>query len=200
MSNNLYSNIITVDLDDTLNDLVPKWIETYNDDMLSGKYGLTIHRPLKYSEINSWYITNYVPKENGEYLLKLLDTPGLYANLPVVPGAYEALEKLQNDYNFDIVVVTAYKPNTVIDKCKWINERFPFINPKNIVFSNIKGALIKSVAHIDDGIHNFVGYKGTKCVYNRPWNINDTSMRDINRFDSWGEIIEFIKQKEGQGR
>ena len=70
---------------------------------------------------------------------------------------------------------------------KWLDEYFPFIDSKKIVFCNDK-SLIRADVLIDDGWHNLVNFEGIKILYDYPYN---QEVRNL-RVKSWNEILKVL--------
>jgi len=174
---------IAIDLDDVLNNLVDEWIlnvynKEYNDT-------LTI------KDVNDWDVTKYVKPECGSKIYEILLRPNFFETLSPKIHAIEVTERLVSKY--ELYVVTAYHPKTVVNKVNWLSKNFPHINPKNIIFCNAKG-LIKADFLIDDGPHNILDYhnNGGKhpIVFDRPWNSHLPS--SFNRAKDWLQIEKML--------
>lgn len=174
---------IGIDLDDVLNNLVDEWIlniynTEYNDN-------LTI------KDVIDWDVTKYIKPECGKRIYDILLRPNFFETLKPKMYAQEVTEKLSRKY--DLYVITAYSPQTVVNKVNWLGKNFPHINPKNIIFCNAKG-LIKTDFLIDDGPHNILDYhnNGGKhpIVFDRPWNGHLPS--SYNRVKDWLQIEKML--------
>ena len=174
---------IGIDMDDVLNTLVDEWIlNIYNKE-----YGDT----LTIKDVNDWDVTKYVKPECGSKIYDILLRPDFFEHLPVKLYAQEVTKRLSEQY--DLYVVTAYSPKTVVNKVNWLAKHFPHINTKHIIFCNAKG-LIKTDYLIDDGPHNILDYHnngGTNpIVFDRPWNHSLPST--FNRVDNWLQIEKLL--------
>jgi len=150
---------IGVDLDDVINDLVPKWIYFYNRDYNDN---------LKIEDIKSWDIGDYT--KIGKDFYKYLGNEKLFKFLSINDGAAEIIEKLCKKHEVYIVTANAsYNKGVCDDKVNFIKKFMPFFPIKNIIFINNKSLLDLDIL-IDDGLHNFVNFKGTRFVFDRPWN------------------------------
>ena len=154
---------IGIDLDDVCNELCKKWmLEDYNKE-----YNDT----LQLSDMTGWDVEAYIKPECGKKIYEILLRPGYFFDLSPKEYAQEITKDLSKYY--DLFVVTAYHPKTVMDKVAWIEKYFPHINSKQIIFCNNKG-LIKTDYLIDDGGHNIMDYYNNgglnPIVFDRPWN------------------------------
>ena len=150
---------IGIDLDDVCNDLVFKWIECYNAD-----YNDT----LSIEDVKSWDIADYT--KIGKDFYKYLGNERLFKMLSINDGAANIIEKLCQQHEVYIVTANAsYNKGVCDDKVNFVKKFMPFFPIKNIIFINNKSLLDLDVL-IDDGLHNFEGFKGAKVVFDRPWN------------------------------
>lgn len=171
---------IAIDLDSTLNCLDKYWIEE--------RYNKDYNDNLKREDMICWDCHIYVKPECGYKIYDYLKEPGFFRNLGVQSNSQDVTKWLK-EY-FDLYVVTAYCKEAVVDKVDWLNEFFPHIDTKDIIFCNNKG-LIKADFMIDDGGHNIEVFTGIGLVFDAPWNrYLDES---YNRFYNWTEIKGYFK-------
>jgi 5'(3')-deoxyribonucleotidase len=149
---------IAIDLDDTLNNLCDSWLPPYNKDY---------NDHLKRENLVKWKIDELVKPECGNKIYDYLREPGFFKNLNIQPEAKEVTEWLVKYY--DIQIVTAYFPESCVDKADFIKIQLPHIDPKNIIFCNDK-SWIKADYMIDDGAHNILGFEGQGIVVDAPYN------------------------------
>ena len=176
---------IGIDLDDVINDLVFKWIECYNKD-----YNDT----LSIEDIKSWDIADYT--KIGKDFYKYLGDGKLFKSLSINDGAAKIIERLCKDQEVYIVTANAsYNTGVCDDKVNFVKKFMPFFPIKNIIFINNKSLLDLDVL-IDDGLHNFEGFKGFKIIFDRPWN-QDYDIENSFRMNEWSEmtlvLIQMIK-------
>lgn len=170
---------IGIDMDSVLNNLDEIWIL----DLYNKEYGDN----LKYEDMICWDVEKYVKPECGKKIYDFLLRPSFFFNLNPKPDSQRVTEKLSQRY--DIYIVTAYHPKTVVDKVAWIEKYYPHINPKKIIFCNNKG-LIHTDYLIDDGGHNILDYHNNgglnPIVFNAPW--NQYLPKNFNRVKDWQQI------------
>lgn len=172
---------IGIDLDDVCNDLVFKWIECYNAD-----YNDT----LSIEDVKSWDIADYT--KIGKDFYKYLGNERLFKMLSINDGAANIIEKLCEQHEVYIVTANAsYNTGVCDDKVNFIKKFMPFFPIKNIIFINNKSLLDLDVL-IDDGLHNFEGFKGIKIVFNRPW--NRIQFGDYRMYNWDEEILDMINK------
>lgn len=181
---------IGIDLDDTINNLVDVWLEKYNEDYNDN---------VKIEDIKTWDIGDYT--KAGKDFYKYLGDGETFKNLSIKDGAANIVEKLCQQYKVYIVTANAsYNKGVCDDKVNFIKKFMPFFPIKNIIFINNKSLLDLDVL-IDDGLHNFEGFKGKKIVFDRPWNQVYNSKYDW-RMEMWDEnILTAIKLiEDGKSR
>lgn len=172
---------IGIDLDSTLNNLEEVWLKRYNKDYKDN-----------IKEWSQWDMEKVVKKECGNKIYDYLHEPGFFLNLDIKPNAKNVVESLSKDY--ELYIVTAYSPDTCMDKTKWVEKHGLNIDVKNIIFINNKGLLDLDYL-IDDGPHNFENFKGTGLVFDMPYNKEIEDSQKRIRVKSWKEIEKFFKQE-----
>ena len=170
---------IGIDLDDVLNELCTSWILNH--------YNQEYHDTLKLEDMICWNVEKYVKPECGKKIYEILLRPNFFLNLRPKENSQSVTNELSKKY--DLYVVTAYHPKTVVDKVEWIQTYFPHIDSRKVIFCNNKG-LINTDWLIDDGAHNILDYynNGGKnpIVFDRPWN-RDLSLQ-FKRASDWLNI------------
>ena len=171
-----------IDLDDTINNLVDVWIEKYNEDYNDN---------VKIEDIKTWNIGDYT--KAGKDFYKYLGDGETFKNLSIKDGAANIIGKLCEQHEVYIVTANAsYNKGVCDDKVNFIKKFMPFFPIKNIIFINNKSLLDLDVL-IDDGLHNFEGFKGRKIVFSRPWNEMVSEKYDY-RITKWdNELLSVIK-------
>jgi len=171
---------IGIDLDDTLNCLCKKWIESYNE-----KYSDNV--PL--SDIKSWNITEYVKPECGTDIYKFLAIPGFFRDLDIKPNAIEVVKWLCE--NYDVYIVSAAHYAVTGDKGAWLQEHFPFIPYQNIIFCTNKN-LVHTDYLIDDGTHNLETFTGKGLLFDAHHNQAEDR---FHRLKGWLEVKDYFEKE-----
>lgn len=117
-------------------------------------------------------------------------TPGFFRDLPVMEGSREGLERLCQVYDVVVNSLATEFPGSLTDKQLWLNEHFPFLSWKQIVFCGNK-SLIKADVMIDDHLKNLNSFKGKTIMFTQPNNTHIQSGRHI-RVASWKEIEKLL--------
>lgn len=181
--------ILLVDLDDTLEDFCPAWINKLNE-KYGGNYSL--------DDVKDWEISNIYPNLTKEEKLSVLYEPGFWDTVKPKEGAQHYLKLLQ-DERYDIFIVTATDYRTVKEKVeKVIDKYFPFINHDHIVISFHKYLLNGDVL-IDDNVNNLKDGNYIKILFTAPHNKSYEAVWPytyIYRVNSWEECYQLIKKFE----
>ena len=119
-----------------------------------------------------------------------VNTPGFFRNLPVMKGSREVLRRLDERYEIIIGSLATEFPDCMTDKQMWIQENFPFISWKQIVFCGDKN-LIKADIMIDDHFKNLDNFEGMTILFTQPHNIKVKKTRHT-RVASWDEIEKIL--------
>lgn len=173
--------VIAVDQDWVLAKLTGKWIRTYNT---------IFNDDLKIEDIKSWDITQYVKPEAKEYMLNILNLHKFYRDLDVVEDSQRVLKELSKDYEI-IIVTDPFTRMSFKSKYDWLKENYPFIPPKNFVFTGNK-SIIHADYLIDDGVHNHEGFKGYSLLYDAPYNKEESR---FYRVMNWQDIYHTFSEK-----
>lgn len=125
---------------------------------------------------------------------KFVCTPGFFRTVPVMKGAVNAVKKLMDHYEVYIVSAAMEFPLSLSEKLEWLNEHFPFISWRNIIFCGDK-SIINTDFMIDDHIKNLDTFRGTTIMFNAFHNINYSHH---TRANNWQEILSIL-QVETEG-
>ncbi|MFT4094300.1 MAG: 5'(3')-deoxyribonucleotidase [Niabella sp.] len=129
-------------------------------------------------------------KEAFEHAEKYLYRPGFFRTLPVMEHSQDVLYKLNKKYEIFIVSSATEFPQSLTEKQEWLNEHFPFIHWKQMVFCGIK-TMINADIMIDDHFKNLDHFKGKTILFNQPHNQLADEGRHI-RVHNWKEIEQVL--------
>ncbi len=165
---------LAIDMDEVLADTIDKFIEVYRKDhnteiLLEEMSGKEFHELLPDTLNQSW--RSYV------------NQPGFFRDLKVMPGAYEVLPLLCEKYDVYIVSAAMEFKHSLADKLDWLNEHFPYIDWKHIIFCGHK--IVNVQIMIDDRIRNFAGFGGRPLLFSSPHNHLITEFERVN---TWHEV------------
>ena len=85
-------------------------------------------------------------------------------------------------------------PVSLTDKQLWLNDHFPFIKWKQVIFCGNK-SLIKADIMIDDHFKNLDNFEGETVLFLQPHNLNASYHRH-NKVSSWVEIEKLFLGKK----
>lgn len=169
---------ILVDMDEVLADVYPKFEAIYTQ-----QTGM----PIQKSDYWGQKLYN-LPGMNK--LREVLHDPGFFADLPVMEGAQEVMRQLNERYEVFIVSAAMEFRNSMPEKRDWMQEHFPFIHWKHIVFCGHK-YFIKADFMIDDHVYNLEAFEGKGLLFTATHNIHEER---FDRVDNWQEVLAFFKK------
>jgi 5'(3')-deoxyribonucleotidase len=117
------------------------------------------------------------------------NTKGFFRTVPLVPGSREVLERLNQRYEIFVVSAALEFPTSLDDKREWLDEHFPFISWRQIVFCGSK-EIVKADIMIDDHLKNLDKFDGDTFLFSQPHNRKLQTRH--RRVDSWEEIAELL--------
>lgn len=166
--------VIGLDMDGVICDLVPEWLNRYNNDY---------DDCLTKDHIKSWNMGEHV--KCGKAIYDYLADESLYDCATVIDGAVETT-KHWIDEGHDVIVITrVHYPYAAAAKLKWLQTHFPHLTNIVIVTSDIK-YLVNADVLIDDGSHNLELFKGLRILMTRPW--NKSLDQSFIRVDDWSDL------------
>lgn len=122
---------------------------------------------------------------------KYVNSLGFFRNAPVMEDSQRVLKLLNDQYKIFIVSAAMEFPNSLSEKQVWLNEHFPFINWRQIVFCGSK-EIINTDIMIDDHFKNLDFFTGeTSLLFTQPHNQLTNSGRH-KRIHSWLEIEQLL--------
>jgi 5'(3')-deoxyribonucleotidase len=167
---------ILVDMDGVLADVYARFLELYEEE--TGKRRsmdeiIGLKEGEAFSEVFRW-----------------VETPGFFRNIPVIPDSQRVLKLLNENYEIIVVSMATEFPASLTDKQLWINDHFPFISWKQVVFCGNK-SLIPADLMIDDHFKNLDNFDGETIMFIQPHNINNTDHHH-KTVSTWAEIEKLL--------
>lgn len=183
---------VLVDIDETLNNLVPTLLNKYND-----KYTDNI----KLSDIVDYRIHKFLKPECENLFKEFVDDETILG-LSVKPYAVEALTEISK--YADIYFVTAGHPATAKARDKWLQKHFPFYTGNQLVLCRDK-YIINADIMIDDNTENILKSPCShKFLFDMPWNTVQnlykngiTLPNDVVRCYDWEHILREFRWIRG---
>jgi 5'-nucleotidase len=170
---------IAVDMDEVIADSFSKHLSRYND--LVGEK-LTPEMAL------SRDLEALIPQERRDQFNAIPHGDGFFADLAVIAGSQEALEKLSRHHDVFITSAAMEVPGSFEDKFKWLQKHFPFIPPSRIVFCGDK-LIIDADVLVDDRSRHFKGFRGTGILFTAPHNIAEAAALRAN---NWNDVLQIV--------
>ncbi len=163
-------------MDEVLADPLEKFIRLYNRD-----YGVpldTIIQPGK-------EIHDQMPADINHKWYEYINEKGFFRDLKPIEGAIDAVKTLQTKYEIYIVSAAMEFPNSLEDKYYWLQDYFPFITWKNVIFCGEK--IVNCDIMIDDRIKNFIDFEGRALLFSSPHN---QLIEGYERVNNWSEVLD----------
>jgi len=126
---------------------------------------------------------------------RYVHTAGFFRTLPLIRGSVSAIKKLMEEFDVFIVSAAMEFPLSLFEKKQWLEEHFPFISWKNIVFCGDK-SIIKADYLIDDHIKNLDNFSGTALLFSASHNVHVNHHKRLNNWEEMLEYFEALKQNK----
>lgn len=168
---------IAIDMDGVLADVETQYLNWYEKE-----YGNRPERETMLGRMESEALPN-------DAISKFLVTPGFFRTLPVMEGAVEAVKDLMKDYDVYIVSAAMEFPLSLYEKKLWLEEHFPFIHWRNIIFCGDK-SVIDTDFLIDDHCKNLDYCKGKPIMFTAFHNIYK---ENYQRVSHWKEVPALVR-------
>ena len=178
---------IICDIDDILNDLIPKTLTLYNAH--TGKN-------VQLADITTYDFYDCLPDEDANGIIEVFKDKKLWDSLRPLAGAQKGLRTLINS-GHEVYLATATLPETLPWKIEWLKKYFSFVNPDNVIRIKNKG-LLKCDIMIDDHLDNLCSNSCERIVLDYPHNHSTTKdyAYSIKRAHNWKEIVNFVNEIE----
>ena len=167
---------IAVDMDGVLADVYPKFF--YYDEMENGRRK-TIEEVTGKAELDAF-----------EGIRKYVTSPGFFRDLSPVPDSQDVLKKLHDRYEVFIVSAATEFPLSLGEKHDWLNEHFPFISWKQMIFCGVK-SIVDADIMIDDHFKHLDAFKNSTILFSQPHNLLRNAGRH-KRVHTWLEIADIL--------
>lgn len=182
METNNKRKTIAIDMDGVIADVESQLVKFYKD-----IYGITT----SVDAIQGLSGAEAFPEDR--IARKMVNAPGFFRNLDVMPGAVEAVAKLMETYEVYIVSAATEFPLSLYEKHEWLKEHFPYIDWRHLVLCGDK-SIINTDYMIDDHTKNLDTFIGKPIMFHAHHN---TLQSQYDRVHNWSEVLEYF-EKEGQ--
>jgi len=167
---------ISVDMDGVLANVYNQFIA-----MHAAEFG----KVLKLKEINGVPESEVFPN-----VQQYINSPGFFRYAPVIKDSQRVLKLLNERYKIFIVSAAMEFPNSLSEKQAWLNEHFPFITWRQIVFCGSK-EIIDTDIMIDDHFKNLDFFNGETILFTQPHNVFAPD-GNHKRVKTWLQIEEML--------
>ena len=171
---------IAVDMDEVLAKYTKKVIET-----LKMETGYLVDPDL----IVGQYLSKSLPEEYVKIVTSYPHRSGFFRDLEIMEDSQDVLLKLMDHYEIYIVSATMQHANAPKDKLLWLQDHFPFIDFRNIVFCDNK-SIIRADYLIDDHPRHLETFHGKPILFSAFHNIHE---HRFERANNWKEIENLLK-------
>jgi 5'(3')-deoxyribonucleotidase len=113
-----------------------------------------------------------------------------FRTAPVMKDSQDILAQLNKQYEVFIVSSATEFPKSLSEKQAWLEEHFPFISWKQMVFCGSK-TIIQADIMIDDHFKNLDHFNGKTILFSQPHNQLADAGRHT-RVDTWKEIERLL--------
>ncbi len=170
---------LIIDMDDVLANASKKILSVFN------RINHTSYTEEYFEKVNFY---EFLKTGNFLELKPHLEEKGFFRDLEVMPHAQIALEDLGKKYEIFIVSAAMEFPNSLADKYQWMQEHFPEISWKNIVFCGDKSLIMGDVM-IDDHEKNLATFSGQKILFTA---MHNHHIEGYTRLNSWAEFDSIL--------
>jgi 5'-nucleotidase len=166
---------IAIDMDEVMADSLSRHIELYNDE-----FGANLRK----QDLQGKPLHLTVPEAHRRRIDEIALSDGFFWDLDVMPGCQEVIRELMERYDIFIVTAAMEFPNSFLPKHAWLQEHFPFLDIRNVVYCGDK-SIVDADIMIDDRIRNLEQFQGMRILFSAPHNLNEKRFLRVN---SWKEV------------
>jgi 5'(3')-deoxyribonucleotidase len=187
------SDVIFLDMDETLVNLVDPWLDYLND-----AAGTELTR----NEIGAYNIEDtFGPTLSRTKIFKPFKTKGFWADLSPFEGATDFVRELNENYTVYLATIPAVGKVCAYEKEKWMARHLPFLDRTRLIFCHHK-YLLRGTALLDDNPKYLCRFQGKRLLFDRPWNSPDALEKEgimdrwFTRMYSYKSVVDFLAQME----
>ena len=183
---NSESRVVLVDQDATLADFegefLKRWRKKYPD--------LPFVKPEKRDK---FYLTEDYPEDLADKIRSIYNASGFIANLPVIPGALEALVKMEEEGFLVRICTSALYGNydSVKEKHDWVEKNLGKDWVRKLIISPDK-TMVSADYLIDDKpvITGMMIPSWEQIIFDAPYNRYVTDKKRLKDWSHWREILD----------
>ena len=170
---------IAIDMDEVISDANIRFIEWYKRD-----YGIEFAQ----EQLASTRFEDLLQDDHKHVVREYAFHDDFFKDLDIIPGSQDVIQELHKKYEIFITTAAMEFPNSFLPKLQWLQDHFPYISWKNIVFCGDK-SIINADYLIDDNVYHFRRFIGQGILFTAPHNKNVEW--DV-RVNSWQEVGEML--------
>jgi 5'(3')-deoxyribonucleotidase len=172
--------LVISDVDDTLANFVPRWIERFNSEW---------HQDLTLDQITDWDIGQFLKNsEYKKYLYGYLEDPSLYDNVEPIKDSLWGINKLRK-MGHRVIFVTSTPSGQIGRKYIWLKDN-GFITSKEDYYEAHDKSVFRGEWIIDDRFSTVSVFRGKGILFERNWNKKEQwNLKAKN----WKQVINIIK-------
>lgn len=180
---------LLIDMDSIMVDMIQTWLD---------KYGAITGEFLDANKVGGYRVRKTV--QRPDILDDVLNAPGFFADLPIMPGCQKYFQKLV-DEGYDITILTKDPRSSdfaVRDKRIWVAKYFPNFDTSNITYAHKKHQVCADVL-FDDAPYNLEPWMrkqkhGISATITYEYNKHvDVDWRFDDKRTAWKEFYEAVK-------
>ncbi len=160
---------IAIDMDEVLADTASHQLAWYTRDFGPG---------ITADDLRGKPFHKVVPEAHRPRVREHLFDPGFFRDIPLVPGAIEAIRALSERYEIFVASAAMEHPVSFTAKFEWLCEHFPQIPPTNWIFCGDKSVLGADYL-IDDSPYQLVRFRGEPIIFTALHNVHETRFRRV---------------------
>jgi 5'(3')-deoxyribonucleotidase len=136
-------------------------------------------------DLHGKHFHTIVPEAHRARVREHLHDPQFFRDIPLMPGAAEAVRSLSARYEIFVASAAMEHPISFNAKFAWLREYFPEIAPANCIFCGDK-SVIGADYLIDDSPYQLVRFRGRPILFTAPHNVNETRFQ---RVSDWPDAV-----------
>jgi len=182
---------ILVDMDDTIEELVPAWVGYLNQ-----AHGMSVNP----EDVTDWNMSMFFPSLDTYDVYAPLHLEEMWRAVKPKPDALEYLQRLKHD-GHELLIVTSSSYASIYPKMRWVFfEYLDGIFSWDDVIITSKKQKIRGDILIDDGVHNHKDGAYFSILVDAPHNRSfDAEASGMVRAKTWPEIYSIICDYANKG-
>ncbi len=171
--------VLFLDMDDVMADTAMAFLKVYN-----------AHFKTSYTKesIKQGTVWEDEIVKNYREIRGVIFKPGFFRAIPVMLGAPEVVEALNDKYDVFVASAAMEFPISLKEKHDWLNEYFPFIHWKNMIMCGDK-SILKGDILIDDHLKNLSVFDGRAVLFD---GIHNQHVEGYERVNNWAEVGKLL--------